>query len=273
MLGAGGMLGKELVPILSAKGQVCARDIGDFDITDRKGVQREVEALQPQVLVNAAAYTDVDGCESKKETAFAVNAEGARNVALACAAIGGRMIHLSTDYVFDGSSRTPYREEDLPNPLNVYGASKLQGERFIQEILESHLIVRTEWLYGRHGKNFVDTILRLAGQQKELRVVDDQRGSPTFSRDLSFALDRLIGIEARGILHVTNAGSCTLFEFARQILREKGYNHVQVIPITSEDLARAARRPASSVMDCQRYEQLTGSRMRPWKEALKEYLS
>ena len=273
VLGAGGMLGKDLIPILSGKEQVWARDIGDFDITDRKGVQREVEALQPQVLVNAAAYTDVDGCESKKEMAFAVNAEGARNVALACAAIGGRMIHLSTDYVFDGSSRIPYREEDLPNPLNVYGSSKLQGERYIQAILENHLIVRTEWLYGRHGKNFVDTILRHAGQQKELRVVDDQRGSPTFTRDLSFALERLIGMEARGILHVTNSGSCTWFEFARQILGEKGYNHVQVIPISSEELARPAKRPASSVMDCRKYEKLTGSKMTPWKEALKEYLS
>ena len=273
VLGAGGMLGKDLIPILSGKEQVWARDIGDFDITDRKGVQREVEALQPQVLVNAAAYTDVDGCESKKEMAFAVNAEGAKNVALACAAIGGRMIHLSTDYVFDGSSRIPYREEDLPNPLNVYGSSKLQGERYIQAILENHLIVRTEWLYGRHGKNFVDTIVRHAGQQKELRVVDDQRGSPTFTRDLSFALERLIGMEARGILHVTNSGSCTWFEFARQILGEKGYNHVQVIPISSEELARPAKRPASSVMDCRKYEKLTGSKMTPWKEALKEYLS
>jgi len=267
------MLGKDLVPILSVKGQVWARDIDDFDITDPKRVQREVEALQPQVLVNAAAYTDVDGCESRKELAFAVNAEGARNVARACAAIGGRMIHLSTDYVFDGSSRIPYGEENLPNPRNVYGSSKLQGERYIQEILENHLIVRTEWLYGRHGKNFVDTILKYAGQQKELRVVDDQRGSPTFTRDLSLALERLIGMEARGILHVTNSGSCTWFEFARQILREKGYDHVQVIPISSEELSRPARRPASSVMDCQRYEKLTGRKMRPWKEAIKEYLS
>jgi len=273
VLGAGGMLGKDLVPILSVKGQVWARDIADFDITDPKRVLREVETLQPQVLVNAAGYTDVDGCESKKEIAFAVNAEGAKNVALACAAIGGRMIHLSTDYVFDGSSRIPYREEDLPDPLNVYGSSKLQGERYIQEILENHLIVRTEWLYGRHGKNFVDTILRCAGQQKELRVVDDQRGSPTFTRDLGFALERLIGMEARGILHVTNSGSCTWFEFTRQILREKSFNHVQVIPISSEELARPAKRPASSVMDCQKYEKLTGSKMRPWKEALKEYLS
>lgn len=273
MLGAGGMLGKDLVPILSVKNQVWARDIDDFDITDQRRVQKEIEILQPQVVMNTAAYTDVDGCESGRETAFAVNAEGARNVALACVATGGRMIHLSTDYVFDGSSQTPYREEDLPNPLNIYGSSKLQGERYIQEILKNFLIVRTEWLYGRHGKNFVDTILRNAERQKELRVVDDQRGSPTFTKDLSFALERLIGIEARGTLHVTNSGSCTWFEFARHILQEKGYNHVQVKPISSNELARLARRPAYSVMDCQRYEKLTGRKMRPWEEAIKEYLS
>lgn len=273
MLGAGGMLGKDLVPILSVKNQVWARDIDDFDITDQRRVQKEIEILQPQVVMNTAAYTDVDGCESGRETAFAVNAEGARNVALACVATGGRMIHLSTDYVFDGSSQTPYREEDLPNPLNIYGSSKLQGECYIQEILKNFLIVRTEWLYGRHGKNFVDTILRNAERQKELRVVDDQRGSPTFTKDLSFALERLIGIEARGTLHVTNSGSCTWFEFARHILQEKGYNHVQVKPISSNELARLARRPAYSVMDCQRYEKLTGRKMRPWEEAIKEYLS
>ena len=215
----------------------------------------------------------MDGCESQREISFAVNAEGARNVALACAATHAWMIHLSTDYVFDGSSQTPYREEDLPNPLNIYGTSKLQGERYIQEILENYLIIRTEWLYGRYGKNFVDTILKMAEEQKELRVVNDQRGSPTFTKDLSFALERLMEIEARGILNVTNSGSCTWFEFARQILREKGYNQVRVIPISSQDLARPARRPAYSVMDCRKYEQLTGRKMRPWEEAIKEYLS
>lgn len=273
ILGAGGMLGKDLVPILSVKNQVWARDIDDFDITDQRRVQKEIEVLQPQVVINAAAYTDVDGCESKREIAFAVNAGGARNVALACAATSARMIHLSTDYVFDGSSQTPYREVDFPSPLNIYGTSKLQGERYIQEILENYLIIRTEWLYGRYGKNFVDTILKHAEQQKELRVVDDQRGSPTFTKDLSFALERLMEIEVRGILNVTNSGSCTWFEFARQILREKGYNHVRVIPISSTELARPARRPAYSVMDCQRYEQLTGREMRPWEEGIKEYLS
>ncbi len=275
LLGARGMLGKDLVPILSAKNQVLGRDIDDFDITNQERVQKEFAALRPQVVVNTAAYTDVDGCESRSELAFSVNAEGARNIALGCAAIRAKMIHLSTDYVFDGSSRIPYREEDLPHPLNVYGSSKLRGERYVQEILENYLIIRSEWLYGRYGKNFVDTILRKAAQQEELRVVDDQRGAPTFTKDLSLAIDRLIGIEARGILHVTNSGSCTWCEFARQILREKSPANraVKIIPFSSTELANPARRPAYSLMNCQRYEQLTGSKMRPWEEALKEYLS
>ena len=275
LLGARGMLGKDLDPILSAKNQVLGRDIDDFDITDQERVQKEFAALRPQVVVNTAAYTDVDGCESRRELAFSVNAEGARNIALGCAAIRAKMIHLSTDYVFDGSSRIPYREEDLPHPLNVYGSSKLRGEGYVQEILKNYLIIRSEWLYGRYGKNFVDTILRKAAQQEELRVVDDQRGAPTFTKDLSLAIDRLIGIEARGILHVTNSGSCTWYELARQILHEKSPANpvVKIIPISSTELARPARRPPYSLMKCQKYEQLTGSKMRPWEEALKEYLS
>ena len=172
-----------------------------------------------------------------------------------------------------GIPRALICEEDLPNPLNVYGASKLQGERYIQETLRNYLIIRTEWLYGRHGKNFVDTILSKAGQQKELRVVDDQRGAPTFTKDLGLAISRLIKIEALGVLHVTNSGSCTWFEFAREVLKEKGLNHVQVVPISSAELARPARRPAYSALDCRKFEKLTGSKMRPWEEALKEYLS
>lgn len=274
VLGAQGMLGKDLVAILSAENHVFDRDIDDFDITDQKRVQKEIEALHPQIVINAAAYTDVDGCESKRELAFSVNSEGARSVAMGCAAARAKMIHLSTDYVFDGFSKIPYREEDPPAPLNVYGSSKLQGERNIQEILKDYLIIRTAWLYGRLGKNFVDTILWQAGQQKELRVVNDQRGTPTFTKDLSLAIKRLSRAEARGILHITNSGSCTWFEFAQQILREKSYANrdIQVIPISSAELARPAKRPAYSVMDCRRYEQITGNKMRPWEEALKDYL-
>ena len=272
VLGAQGMLGKDLVPILSLKKQVLARDIDDFDITDDQRVEREIKALHPQVVINAAAYTNVDGCEAKKELAFSVNADAARKVALGCRAAGARMIHLSTDYVFDGSSTIPYREEDPPAPLNVYGASKLQGEWNIREILEDHLIIRTAWLYGHYGKNFVGTILRLADQQEELRVVNDQRGAPTFTRDLSRAIDRLLQEKIAGTLHVTNSGACTWFEFARQILKEKQKNAVWVIPITSAQLARPAKRPANSMLDCSRFQKIIGQKMRPWEEALKEYL-
>lgn len=273
VFGARGMLGKDLVPALSVKHQVLGRDIEDLNIADQQRVQKEIETLRPQVVVNAAAYTDVDGCEGKRELAFSVNAEGARNIAAGCAASNARMIHLSTDYVFDGTSSAPYREEDPPNPLNVYGASKLQGERQIREVLENHLIIRTEWLFGRHGKNFVDTILRLAAQQEELRVVNDQRGAPTFTKDLSWAIEKLLEKEAKGILHITNSGSCTWFEFARQILKEKNIDNGSIVPISSAALTRPAKRPANSVLDCHRFENLVGQKMRTWEEALKEYLA
>ncbi len=272
VLGAQGMLGRDLLPILSQKYQVVGKDLADFDITNQIQVRREITALYPRVVINAAAYTDVDGCESRREFAFAVNAQGARNIALVCAEIGARMIHLSTDYIFDGTSQIPYREEDLPNPQNVYGASKLEGEGAVQEILENFLIIRTEWLYGRHGKNFVDTIRKLAAEQKELRVVHDQRGSPTFTQDLARALARLLEIDARGIYHITNAGSCTWFEFARQILSYHGKN-VEVIPISSAELGRPAKRPANSVLNCRRFQQTAGVAMRSWPEALQEYLA
>lgn len=272
VLGAQGMLGRALIPVLSVKYQVIGKDLADFDITDQTRAGEEIKALHPQVVINTVAYTDVDGCESKTELAFAVNAEGARNIALVCEEIRARMLYLSTDYIFDGSSQTPYLEEDPPRPLNVYGSSKLAGERAVQEILKNYLIVRTEWLYGAHGKNFVNTILKLAEEQTELRVVNDQRGSPTFTGDLGRALARLLDIGAQGIFHVTNAGFCTWFEFARQILAHQS-KHIRITPILSAELDRPAKRPANSVLNCRRFEQTTGLKMRSWADALEEYLA
>jgi dTDP-4-dehydrorhamnose reductase len=274
LLGAQGMLGSDLQPILSAKHEVLGKDIQDFDITDRDQVVEEIAALRPDVVINAAAFTDVDGCESHRDTAFAVNGEGAFHVALGCAHVGCKMIHFSTDYVFDGASPTPYPEDFPAHPLNVYGKSKLQGELYVRKVLQDYLIVRTAWLYGRHGKNFVDTILRLAGERDELRVVDDQRGSPTFTRDLGHAVSRLLEENIRGILHVTSSDSCTWFEFARKILELKKIlpEKARVVPISSSELSRPARRPAYSVLNCSRLEQTTGLRMRIWEEGLKEYL-
>ncbi len=275
VLGAKGMLGRDLLPILSIRHEVIGKDIQDFDLTDRRRVQEEIVACPPGMVINLAAYTDVDGSESNRRLAFSVNGEGALHVALACDHCGCKMIHLSTDYVFDGTSKTPYREDFPPHPLNAYGESKLRGERYIQRILENHLIIRTEWLYGKHGKNFVDTMLRLAGQQEELRVVDDQKGSPTFTRDLGTAIDRLVEEEIRGVIHVTNSGSCTWFDFARKILELKTImpGKVRVIPISSSELSRPAKRPAYSILDCSRFEKTTGWPLRTWEEGLREYLA
>jgi dTDP-4-dehydrorhamnose reductase len=275
LFGALGMLGRDLQTILSDQHEVIGKDIQDLDITDAEQVRNEVEALQPQAVINAAAFTEVDGCESRKERAFAVNAEGAGHMVRACRKTGARLIHLSTDYIFDGTSPAPYSEEAPPNPLNVYGQSKLKGEQLIQETRGNYLILRTAWLYGKHGKNFVDTILRLASQEEELRVVDDQRGSPTFTRDLSRAIAQLLNKDVRGILHVTNSGSCSWFEFAKRILETKGVpdGKIRVVPISSRELNRPARRPSNSLLDCSRFQKLTGGKMRPWDEALRDYLS
>jgi len=275
LIGASGMLGGDLQPLLSARHEVIGRNSHDLDITDPVQTEKEIHLLQPDVVINAAAFTDVDGCESQRERAFSVNAEGAGHVARSCRSAGARLIHLSTDYVFDGTSPVPYTEESSPHPLNVYGESKLQGERSIQETGGNHLILRTAWLYGRQGKNFVDTILRLASRQEELRVVDDQRGSPTFTRDLSRAMAQLLDKDVRGILHVTNSGSCSWFEFTKKILATKRIpgREIRVVPISSRELNRPARRPSNSVLECSRFQKLTGSQMRPWDEALRDYLS
>lgn len=272
ILGARGMLGQDLVPFLSLSYAVIPRDIQDFDITDAERVKEEVLALKPQVIINAAAYTDVDGCETNKELAFSVNAQGAANIARACVIAQARLIHLSTDYVFDGSSANPYQEEEKPNPLNIYGLSKLQGEVAIQKSGADYLIIRTQWLYGAHGKNFVDTIIRLSRQEKELRIVTDQRGSPTYTMDLSWAIKVLIEKNAQGIIHVANSGSCTWYEFASEILRQLRLNQIPVIPISSAELGRPAQRPANSILNCHKFEKITGGKMRPWKDALRDYL-
>jgi dTDP-4-dehydrorhamnose reductase len=275
LLGARGMLGKDLQPVLAVRHEVIGRDIQDLDIADPGQVGAEIGKLRPDAVLNLAAFTDVDGCESQRERAFSVNAQGAENIARASEAAGAKLIHLSTDYVFDGNSPIPYKEEASPHPLNVYGESKLEGERAVQAAGENHLILPTAWLYGRHGKNFVDTILRLASQQEELRVVNDQKGSPTFTRDLSWAIAQLLERDPRGIIHVTNSGSCTWFEFTEKILILKPPldRRVRILPISSSELDRPARRPAFSTLDCSRFEGVAGRRMRNWEEGLREYLS
>jgi dTDP-4-dehydrorhamnose reductase len=253
--------------------EVIGWDIEEIDIRDKRETIEKIEDLSPRTVINVAAYTDVDGCESDEAKAFGINAEGMKHVAIAASRCRAKVVYLSTDYVFDGMKKEPFVEEDPPHPLNVYGRSKLKGEEYVQGTVKDALIVRTQWLYGMHGKNFVDAILRQAKEKKALSIVNDQTGSPTYTRDLSDAISVLLRREARGIFHVTNSGYCTWYTFGREILKLSGIEGVEVLPITSEKLGRPAPRPSYSVLGCQKLMQETGFVPRPWSEALKEYLA
>ena len=273
ILGHKGMLGSDLVLRFGEAHDVTGRDVDDFDIAAEADCLRVVRECSPEVVINAAAYTNVDGCETNREACFAVNATGVKNVALACRGRGITLVHFSTDYIFDGRKGSPYGEEDPPAPLNVYGASKLEGERYLRSIADSYLLIRTAWLFGRHGKNFVKTILSKATELKTLEVVDDQVGSPTYSRDLAGAVELLIAGGHRGVFHVTSSGLCSWYEFARAIMEYAGRDDVIVRPIDSGKLSRPAARPAWSVLSGAKYAAATGRPMPPWQQALRDYLA
>ena len=266
------MLGTSLVPCFGSENEVVGVDLRDFDISQEAAVQKAFRELRPQFVYHLAAYTDVDGCESNPQMAHAVNALGTRNIAASCAEIGAILLYLSTDYVFDGSLERPYREDDSPNPVSVYGQSKLWGERHVQSLVARHFIVRSSWLYGPYGKNFVATILKIARDQPELRVVSDQRGSPTYTLHLARKLAEMLPLDDYGIYHVTGSGECSWFEFARSILESAGLEQVGVVPISTEESGRKARRPANSVLENRRLTECRLDRLPHWKEGLQHYL-
>jgi dTDP-4-dehydrorhamnose reductase len=272
ILGYKGMLGSDLMLRLTAAHDVAGKDVDDFDIAAEGDCRQVIEECLPDVVINAAAYTNVDGCEADRDRCFSVNAVGVKNIALACRGKGIRIVHFSTDYVFDGGKAVPYVEEDEPAPLNVYGASKLEGERFLQAFSDRWLLIRTAWLYGRNGKNFVKTILEKAAIVKTLDVVDDQIGAPTYSWDLSAAVQLLIEGGHDGLFHLTNRGRCSWYEFACKILQYAGMNDVTVRPIRSAGLTRPAVRPAWSVLSSRKFSEATGKTMRFWQIALQDYL-
>ncbi len=271
--GAAGMLGSEVVRTLSGTADVTGCDVGDFDVTDEAATREAVLRAAPDVVVNCAAYTDVDGAESQCDAAFAVNARGAGNVARAAAAAGAWLLHVSTDYVFDGAKGSPYVESDTPRPLGVYGQSKLEGELEVAAAGGETLIARTAWLYGRNGRNFVETILGLAERGGPLMVVDDQVGPPTSAKDLSIVIAELIPSGATGIVHATNSGSCSWYRFAREILDAAGISDLEVLPVRSSDYSRPAARPACSVLALDRLVSLIGWLPRRWDEALRDYIA
>jgi dTDP-4-dehydrorhamnose reductase len=281
VIGAKGMLGRDLVEILRSSSRVDQHldceilgwDIEEIDIQEEKNTVTKIESLRPNIVINIAAYTNVDGCESHDEKAFAINAEGMRHVALGALRCRAKVVYLSTDYIFDGKKREPYLEDDPPHPLSVYGRSKLRGEQYIQEMVEDALIVRTQWLYGKYGNNFVASVLRQAREKKVLSIVNDQVGSPTYTIDLSRAISVLIQCDARGVFHVANSDLCTWFAFGQEILKLSGMEGVRIVPISSEELGRPATRPLYSVLNTEKLKRETGMTLRPWSEALKEYLS
>lgn len=269
--GAKGMLGWALTKELNLEFQLIGIDIEDADITDEIQIKEEIFKIRPDVVIHNAAYTDVDNCEKNKELTYRVNANGAENVAHACKLCQAKLIYISTDFVFDGKKNSPYTEEDAPNPVNTYGWSKLEGEKQVQTILQNYLIIRTAWLYGSHGRNFVDKILQLSQQEKELKVVNDQTGSPTYTMDLAKAIGLLVKKDPTGIINVTNTGSCTWYDLAKKTLSIRGIS-TKVTSITSDKLDHLAKRPKYSVLSAQKFQTLTQTKLRPWEEALEEYL-
>ncbi len=246
-------------------------DIKEINITRASDCRHAVSEVQPQLVINAAAYTNVDACETAKEECFAVNAEAVKNIAEACREKNITVVHYSTDYVFDGNGSRPYLEDDPCNPINTYGASKLTGEHHLRHTTDNFLIIRTAWLYGAKGKNFVQAILERARSTGKLTVVDDQTGSPTCTRDLAAATELLVDKNARGIFHVTNRGFCTWYDFARKILKEARLDTVELTPMKSSDLERAAKRPFYSVLGMQKFMNVTGKTMQPWQLAFSDY--
>ena len=280
VIGAKGMLGRDLVKVLystfrtdkHSDWEVLEWDTDEIDIREEKTTVTKIESFHPEIVINVAGYTNVDGCESNEEEAFAVNAEGMKHVALGALQCRAKVVYLSTDYIFDGKKKEPYLEDDPPNPLNVYGRSKWKGEQYVRELLEDALIIRTQWLYGRFGNNFVSSILRQGREKKVLSIVNDQIGSPTYTVDLSEAISVLLKYDVRGVFHVANSDLCTWYTLGQAILKLSGMERVKVIPISSKELDRPAVRPPYSVLNCQKLRQVTGMTLRPWAEALKDFI-
>lgn len=247
-------------------------EIGVLDITDYYAVKTTATDFMPEVIINCVAYTAVDACEEHEEEAALVNETGVKNLALAAKNIDATLVHISTDYVFDGKGNVPYSEEEPLNPVNAYGRTKALGEKVVREVLDRYFIIRTAWLYGE-GKNFVKTMLTLSGNNKILRVVSDQTGSPTSARELARFIIYLIQTDKYGIWHGVCDGSTTWYEFAKEIMRLSGRDDVEVLPISSDEYKTAAKRPGYSVLSNEKLHKETDFKIKSWKEALTEYLS
>lgn len=277
LIGANGMLAAAIKKHAPVGCQINEYDLPDFDLTDRT----QVIALQddaPEIILNCAAYTDVDGCEKNHELAMQVNGVGVGFLAELAQRLGAILVHISTDFVFDGNKKSPYLEDDKPNPLSVYGQSKLRGEQAIQQSgLKKYFIVRTSWLYGAGGKNFVETMIRLAKERTELSVVDDQRGAPTWTEDLAQIVFALLQTDKYGLYHFSNDGECSWYGFAREIFEQVGKSESlkveNLIPIPTAGYPLPAERPRYSVLSKDKIVQATKITIPTWQQSLESYLS
>ena len=283
--GSKGQLGNELQDIIkSGKCDICnmpervkeyeviALDVEDLDITSIESVKKVLEKEKPDVVINCAAATNVDGCESNVDLAFKINSLGPRNLAIICERIDAKLVQVSTDYVFSGQGIKPLTEFDLTAPYSVYGKTKLLGESYVREFSSKYFIVRTAWLYGRVGKNFVYTMMKLGEEKEVLNVVNDQRGNPTNANDLAYHILKLIETEEYGVYHCTGKGECSWYEFAKEIM-DLSNRKCKVNPCTSQEYKTPAKRPEYSSLDNMMLRATVGDDMREWKDALKSFIN
>lgn len=269
--GSNGMLGHDLVEVLKDNHELVLTTSKTLDITDKEKTIEVILQNNPDIVINSAAYTDVDGCETNSDLAYRVNGEGVKNLALACKEIDCPLVQISTDYVFNGKNTRPWVEDDEIGPISVYGKSKRKGEEAILETLDKYFIVRTAWLYGINGRNFPKTMLGLAENHSEITVVYDEVGTPTYTLDLAKKISELIESDCYGIYHVTNSGACSWCEFSRYIFEIAGRD-VKVIPVTASEFARPAPRPSYSVLENRNLVKNGFEPLRDYKEAIKDYI-
>lgn len=283
--GSKGQLGNQLIEVIKKgkseigtiakiyqEAEIIGIDIDDLDITNINAVRQFMSLERPDIIINPAAYTNVDACETEEDMAYKVNAMGPRNIAIVAQEIGAKFIHISTDYVFEGNGTIAYREYDQVNPITIYGKTKLAGEDFVKYFCKKHFIVRTSWLYGYNGNNFVKTILKLANDKDEIEVVDDQRGNPTNAEDVAHHILKIALTEEYGLYHCTGRGECTWYDFAAKIVEYAGLK-CKVKPTTSDKFVRPAKRPSFSSLDNMMLRLTVEDEMRYWEQALEQYIN
>ncbi|WYP26046.1 dTDP-4-dehydrorhamnose reductase [Alkalihalobacillus sp. FSL W8-0930] len=270
--GAGGQLGNDLVKQFASQGyEVFGLSREELDITNQEKVKEVFSNIKPEIVIHSAAYTAVDNAENDQETAYLINSIGSRNIAIEADCYGSKLVYVSTDYVFNGEATEPINEFEAVSPLGIYGKSKLAGEQYVKDLSNKFFVVRTSWVFGLNGNNFVKTMLKLSEQKDELGVVSDQIGSPTYTVDLAHVINELVKTEKYGTYHVANNGSCSWYEFAKEIFKLSNKS-VKVNPLTSEEFPRPAKRPAYSVFDQMNLRLNNIKEMPHWKDSLKRFL-